>query len=59
MKLKRAEELRQLWGEAPCDHPQLVKLYDKGERTGNYACAQCGKVFSFREKAELQASRGE
>ncbi|MEO7455124.1 MAG: hypothetical protein ABIY52_02610 [Gemmatimonadaceae bacterium] len=58
MKLKRAEELRAAWGEAPCEHAQLVKLYDQGERTGNFACAQCGKEFSFREKAELQATRG-
>ena len=58
MKLKRAEELREAWGDAPCEHAQLAKLYDKGERTGNFACAQCGRVFSFKEKAELQASRG-
>ncbi len=57
MKLKRAEELRQAWGDAPCEHEQLAKLYDQGVRTGNFACAQCGRVFSFREKAELQASR--
>ena len=57
MKTKRAAELRESWGEAPCDHPQLAKLYDKGERTGEYACAQCGRVFTFREKAELAESR--
>lgn len=58
MKLKRAEELRQAWGNEPCAHAQLAKLYDQGARTGDFACAQCGKVFSFKEKAELQASRG-
>jgi transcription elongation factor Elf1 len=57
MKLKRAEELSKAWGDAACDHPQLVKLYDQGERTGNFACAQCGRTFSFKEKAELLASR--
>ena len=57
MKVKRAQELREAWGDAPCAHEQLAKLYDQGERTGNFACAQCGKVFSFREKVELQASR--
>lgn len=57
MKEKRAQELRDAWGEAPCDHPQLAKLYDLGERTGGYVCVQCGHVFSFREKAELAASR--
>jgi hypothetical protein len=59
MKLKRAEELRQEWGDKPCDHPQLAKLYDQGVRTGNFACAQCGRVFSFKERAELKGTREE
>ena len=58
MKQKRAQTLREEWGDAPCEHPQLAKLYDMGERTGSYACVQCGRIFSFREKTELQASRG-
>ena len=57
MKQKRAEELQADWGEKPCEHPHLAKLYDLGERTGNFACTQCGRVFTFREKAELAASR--
>jgi hypothetical protein len=58
VKQKRAQELREAWGDAPCEHPQLAKLYDLGAHTGSFACMQCGKVFSFREKAELAASRG-
>ncbi len=57
MKLKRAEELQKSWGDASCEHPQLAKLYDLGVHTGSFACTQCGHVFSFREKAELAASR--
>jgi len=57
MKQKRAHELRETWGAAPCEHPQLAKLYDLGAHTGSFACVQCGKEFSFREKAELAASR--
>lgn len=57
MKQKRAQELREAWGTAPCEHPQLAKLYDLGAHTGSFACVQCGHVFSFREKAELTASR--
>ena len=59
MKQKRAQELREAWGDAVCEHPQLAKLYDLGAATGSFACIQCGKVFSFREKAELAASRRE
>lgn len=57
MKQKRAQELREAWGDAPCEHAQLAKLYDLGVATGSFACAQCGRVFSFREKAELAAAR--
>lgn len=57
MKQKRAAELREAWGDAACEHPQLAKLYDQGEHTGSFACTQCGRVLSFREKAELAASR--
>jgi hypothetical protein len=57
MKQKRAQELRDAWGEAPCEHPQLAKVYDLGAHTGLFACVKCGKAFSFREKAELAAAR--
>ena len=57
MKQKRAQELRDAWNDAPCEHPTLAKLYDLGVHTGSYACTQCGRAFSFREKTELAASR--
>ncbi len=58
MQRKRALELQQAWGDQPCDHPAFSKEYDLGERTGKYICTQCGAVLTFREKAELIASRG-
>ncbi len=57
MQKKRADALKQEWGDRPCDHPEFAKLYDMGERTGNYVCTQCGATFSFRERAELLAQR--
>jgi hypothetical protein len=57
MKQKRAQELREAWGDAPCEHPQLAKLYDQGVHTGSFVCTRCGRAFTFREKAELAASR--
>jgi hypothetical protein len=59
MKRKRAEELRETWGDAPCEHPQLAKLYDLGVATGGFVCVQCGRELSFREKTELAAARRE
>ena len=55
---KRATALQLEWGDKPCDHPALAKEYEAGTRTGNYACTQCGKVITFRERAELLAARG-
>jgi len=57
MKRKRALELQQAWGGAPCDHPAFAKEYDQGVRTGSFICTQCGAIVSFREKAEIMASR--
>ncbi len=57
MKKKRAAELRQAWGDRPCDHPDFAREYDNGQRTGNYVCTQCGATLSFREKAEIVAAR--
>lgn len=57
MQRSRAEQLRSLWGDKECDHLELAREYDLGARTGSYVCSQCGKVFTFRERAELLASR--
>jgi hypothetical protein len=57
MQKKRAVALQQEWGGKPCDHPAFAKEYDLGARTGNYICTQCGKTFTFREKAEIVAAR--
>ena len=57
MQKKKAIELQDSWGARPCDHPAFAKEYDLGERTGSYVCTQCGKILSFREKAEITAAR--
>jgi hypothetical protein len=57
MKRKRALELQQQWGDAPCDHPAFAKEYDLGERTGKFVCTQCGAIVTLREKVEIVAAR--
>jgi hypothetical protein len=54
---KKATELQRVWGDKPCPHPAFSREYDMGERTGNYCCTQCGASLSFREKAEIMATR--
>ena len=58
MQRKRANALREEWGDKPCDHPAFAKEYDLGARTGNYICTQCGAIFTFRQRAEITAARG-
>lgn len=43
MQLDKAAELREKWGDKPCDHPVLDKEYSLGAATGDYTCTQCGK----------------
>jgi hypothetical protein len=59
MQKKRAAAIREAWGAQPCAHPAFAKEYDLGKRTGNFICTQCGQSFTFREKVELRAAKGE
>jgi hypothetical protein len=57
MQAKRAAAIREEWGDKPCEHPTFAKEYAEGERTGDYVCTQCGAKVSFRQRAEILASR--
>jgi len=57
MQARKAAQLRTNWGDKPCPHESLAKEYDQGQRTGSYVCKSCGRLFTFKEKAELTASR--
>lgn len=50
-------KLRQEWGDKPCGHPRLEKVYYSGAFLINYACVQCGKEFSIAQKMELDSER--
>ena len=56
MQAKKAEELRRLWGDKPCEHPKLDKEYILGAQTGDFICTTCGKVFMSREEADRERS---
>lgn len=43
MQVEKALELRNAWGDKPCDHPELTKEYDRGAATGDYVCTRCGE----------------
>lgn len=44
MQIKKANKLREEWGNKPCDHPSLEKEYHNGSATGDYVCKQCGEA---------------
>jgi hypothetical protein len=55
MQFDRAQELRKLWGDKPCNHPEVDKEYYLGAQTGDLVCTQCGSTFLSYE--EVEASR--
>ncbi|MFM0059216.1 hypothetical protein PQR64_26650 [Paraburkholderia phytofirmans] len=44
MQTTEAKELREVWGDKPCEHVELTKEYGLGMATGDYVCTQCGKA---------------
>lgn len=44
MQTNKAAELRRIWGNKTCDHPNLEKEYYNGASTGDYVCTQCGET---------------
>lgn len=53
MQTREAIELRNAWGDAPCEHPEFDKEYDLGADTGDFICTQCGKEFSRHQRDEM------
>lgn len=51
------QKLKEAWGDKPCVHPHLEKVYYTGAFLTNYACIQCGKEFTIAQKMELYQNR--
>jgi transposase-like protein len=51
------QQLKASWGDKPCDHPHLEKVYYTGAFLTNYACTHCGKEFTIAQKMELYLER--
>jgi hypothetical protein len=46
MKADEAAELRENWGDKPCNHDHVEKEYYLGAQTGDYVCTTCGRDFT-------------
>lgn len=45
MEMSVARAKSNAWGNKACSHPEIVPEYDKGRRTGDSVCTQCGQDF--------------
>ena len=52
MEYSEALKLRESWGDKPCDHPHLEKMYYSGAFLTVYGCKQCGAEVSIAYKLE-------
>jgi len=50
MEYSASQELKNTWGNKPCDHPHLEKVYYNGAFLINYSCTICGADFTIAQK---------
>ena len=59
MQFKQAQDLRERWGDRPCEHLSFEKEYYLGADTSDFICTQCGREFTETEKEEIERRRHE
>ena len=52
MEYYALQKLKDEWGNKPCDHPRLEKIFYTGAFLTTYCCTQCGKEFTIAQKLE-------
>ncbi len=57
MQIKKAQQLRDDWGDKPCEHPDFDREYYLGAHTGDYVCVQCGSCLTNEEKEAIETKR--
>jgi hypothetical protein len=57
MEYNAVQKLKEEWGNKPCDHPRLEKVYFTGAFLINYVCTQCGADFTIAQKLEIDDLR--
>jgi hypothetical protein len=59
MEYYTALKLKEEWGNKPCEHPRLEKVYFTGAFLINYVCTTCGAEFTIAKKMEIDEIRKE
>ncbi len=57
MEFNQSLKLKEQWGNKPCDHPHVEKVYYAGAFILNYSCTMCGTDFTVAAKLELEQMR--
>jgi hypothetical protein len=57
MEYYESLKIRERWGDMPCKHEHLEKLYYAGAFLTVYVCSECAREFSIAEKLEMQEKK--
>jgi hypothetical protein len=57
MEYYNLEKIRENWGDKPCEHPSLEKVFYTGAFLTVYCCTSCGKEFTISQKLEMDETR--
>jgi hypothetical protein len=57
MEYYNIQKIKEDWGDKPCEHPHLEKMYYTGAFLTVYGCTQCGKEFTIAQKFEMDLER--
>lgn len=57
MEYYDTQKLKEKWGDKPCEHVLLEKMYYAGAFLIAYGCKQCGKEFTISEKLDMDEKR--
>lgn len=57
MEYYATQKIREEWGDKPCDHPRLEKMYYSGAFLISYVCVRCGREFTIAQKMDIYEER--
>jgi len=57
MEFYESQKLKEKWGNKPCDHPHVEKIFYVGAFLTVYGCKQCGAEISIAQKLEMDKKR--
>jgi hypothetical protein len=57
MEYYEALKIREKWGNKPCEHIHLEKMYYAGAFLTVYGCSECAREFTISEKLEMDEKK--